>query len=376
MKVYFDARMIGHPGIGRYIRCLLPSMIKYDNVNICLLGNREKIVSILGKGYEIIDFDPPIYSLKEQVGFAGLKKIIRNDILHIPHYNVPVVTGFNMVVTIHDIIYLLYPQGAKTRLAGIYMKFMIGRILKTAKNIICVSNSTRESVKKTFNLKSDSMNVLYEGIDNVFSRITDQGYLKNIKQKYALPDKFMLYVGSIRRHKNIDAMINSFERFKAKAPDARLVIVGRYSQEIDLNKKGIIYLGEVENDTELAGIYNLASCLFNLSLYEGFGFTILEAQNCGLPVICSDISTHKEIGGTGIAAVNPYDIDQIDKNLYNVLSNNEIRKSLVANGLNNVRRFSWASTAAGTIDIYRKTVNESGNSSRLAPGNTGRRESS
>jgi glycosyltransferase involved in cell wall biosynthesis len=214
--------------------------------------------------------------------------------------------------------------------------------------------------------------------------------LKSVKEKYKLPDKFLLYVGSIRRHKNIRALLDAFDAFRLKNPQVSLVMVGRRSQDIDVGGKGVVYLGELESDKELAAIYNLASCLFNLSLYEGFGLTILEAQKCGLPIVCSDIPVHREIAGAGALFVNPTyidpstplrvngecnrTIDQIYENLYNVLLNDGTRRALISSGLENAKRFDWASTARQTLELYRKVYDEGCDSSRLASGHAGRRK--
>ena len=376
MKVYFDARMIDHPGIGRYIRCLLPIMAEDKSLDLILLGNKEKIKKFLAAGLNAIDFNYPIYSVQEQIGFLKLKKMINKGqgkdtdyILHIPHYNIPVLARFNLVATIHDLIHILYPEGAKSAFAHLYMKFMISRVLKSAGSIICVSQATKNLMEG-----NGKAVVIYEGVDKTFTKITDIAYLKSVREKYKLPDKFLLYVGSIRRHKNIKTLLDSFGHFKKRVPDMNLVIVGRHSQPIDLGKEGVIYLGELASDAELAAIYNLASCLFNLSLYEGFGLTILEAQACGLPVICSDIPAHREVGGKGILPVKASYIDQICENLYNILFNNELRDTLISHGFENAKKFEWNFTAKNTIEIYRKTLNESSDSSRLASGDAGRRK--
>ena len=368
MNVYFDARMIDHPGIGRYIKCLLPHMGKDSSLNLYLLGNRKKINKILGIETNVIDFDYPIYSIQEQIEFIKLKKVIKDNVLHVPHYNIPVMTRFNLVVTIHDIIHILYPEGAKTRFAHIYMKFMIKRALTSAKQVICVSNSTKDSIEKLFYAKFDNITIVHEGVDKIFSEISDLSYLKKIKERYKLPDKFILYVGSIRAHKNIEVLLDSFEKFSKKASDIRLVMVGRYSQPIDLNRRNVLYLGEVASDADLAGIYNQALCLLNLSLYEGFGLTILEAQACGLPVVCSDIPPHREVGGQGISIVKLSYIDQVYENLYNVIFNNDTRKMLISKGLENTKRFDWQSTAIDTIGVYRKIRDEGSDSSRVVNG--------
>ncbi|MFA5500375.1 MAG: glycosyltransferase family 1 protein [Candidatus Omnitrophota bacterium] len=372
MKIYFDARMIDHPGIGRYIKCLLPLLAEDKELDLHILGQRERIKKALGMVNNIIDFNAPIYSIREQVGFLRLKKIIGNDILHVPHYNIPVLKKFNLVVTLHDIIHILYPTGAKNKAASIYMKYMVKKALSSAEQVICVSNSTKESIEKLFGIQGGNLTVIYEGIDKVFSRITDQEYLDSIREKYKLPERFILYVGSIRRHKNITGLLAAFEQFTKRVPDIWLVIAGRYSQPINLKRPRVLYLGEVASDADLAGIYNQACCLFNLSSYEGFGLTILEAQACGVPVICSDIAPHMEIGGDGIAAVEPSYIDQIYENLYNVLFEQDIRSRLISRGTENAARFNWQSTAKKTIEVYKRLYNESSHNSRLAFGDAGR----
>ncbi|MCX5666719.1 MAG: glycosyltransferase [Candidatus Omnitrophica bacterium] len=181
---------------------------------------------------------------------------------------------FNLVATVHDLIHIIYPEGASGRLAPLYMKFMLKRILKTARAVICVSRATRDEIEERFIQKkrmscprkrasisgacldsrlrgNDSEiiwpaaepHVIYEGVDKVFTRMDDLAYLKSIKEKYKLPDKFILYVGSIRRHKNIGALLDSFSQFKKRVPDVSLVMVGRLSQDIDIKRDGVTYLG-------------------------------------------------------------------------------------------------------------------------------------
>jgi glycosyltransferase involved in cell wall biosynthesis len=147
-----------------------------------------------------------------------------------------------------------------------------------------------------------------------------------------------------------------------------LVMIGRASQDIDVKRDGVIYLGELESDKELAAIYNLAHCLFNLSLYEGFGLTILEAQRCGLPIVCSDIPVHREIAGEGASFAPASHIDQIYENLYNVSFNGDMRGRLISKALENVKRFDWQVAARQTLNLYRKIADESCDSSRLADG--------
>jgi glycosyltransferase involved in cell wall biosynthesis len=357
MKIFFDARMITHPGIGRYIRCLLGELKKYRDLELNILGDRTLVEKHLGIKENIVDFTYPIYSVQEQLGFLKFKKLIKENILHVPHYNIPVLTEFNLIVTLHDLIHIIYPKGASKRFASLYMRFMMERALKSAKRVICVSNSTKDAIEKIYGLKSSNTTVIYEGVDEKFSKIKENDYLKSIKDKYKLPDKFILYVGSIRKHKNIHVLLESFSRLAKRMPDVRLVIVGRRSHSFDFKKDNIIYLGEIPDDRELVGIYSLASVFCNLSLLEGFGLTILEAQKCAIPVVCSNINVHREIGGKGILAVSLSNVDQIEEALYNVLTDTSLKDSLIAKGLENITKFSWVFTAERTLEIYKELTN-------------------
>ncbi|MCK9615220.1 MAG: glycosyltransferase [Candidatus Omnitrophica bacterium] len=165
MKIFFDTRMIEHPGIGRYIKCLLTEFKKREELDLNLLGNKVLIEKYLGAHENIIDFNYPIYSTQEQLGFLQIKKIIGSNILHIPHYNIPVLANFKLVATIHDLIHIVYPQGASKKFASVYMKLMVERVLKKAKKIICVSNSTKDSLLKIYGERKHNINVIYEGIE-------------------------------------------------------------------------------------------------------------------------------------------------------------------------------------------------------------------
>lgn len=353
MKVFFDCRMITHPGIGRYIKCLLPQLARSNEVELCLLGNSAKIKAELGgiRG-EIIDFDYPIYSLQEQFGFFKLRKAVDNNILHVPHYNVPLKGNFKLVATIHDLIHILYPRGASNLLAPLYMRSMLRKCAQRAKRIICVSYETKRLLRATLSPELPA-EVIYEGVDNRFGANNDPAFLEQLSKKYSLPKNFILYVGSIRKHKNISGLLQVFSELRKKRKDIFLVIVGRLSQKLEVKGEGVIFLGEVMDDLELAGIYNLAYVFCNLSLHEGFGLTIVEAQASLLPVICSKIPVHLEIGGAGIAAVDPTDVEQAMATIEKILDNHTLRQELVHKGLENVKRFSWEKTAQETLKVYK-----------------------
>ena len=356
MRIFFDCRMITHPGIGRYIKELLFYLLQFKNLEVVCLGEKKYISKILKvSSSRMIEFDYPIYSLQEQIGFLKLRRIIKEGILHIPHYNIPVFCKCKLVVTIHDVIHLLYPQSAKSRMAPFYMRVMIDNIFRKASKIVCVSNTTKNYLAQQFpyyfNKFSYKIEVIYEGISSNFRKIENSNVLRQVKDKYNLPDKFILYVGSIRKHKNISALIKAVGELTKILPFIKLVLVGRESFFKIKFPEYVRYLGEV-NDEDLAVIYNLSSVFCSLSLCEGFGFPVLEAQKCGVPVVCSDIPVFNEILKDTAIFVNPTQVDHIKEALYNVLKNEELRRTLIKKGLENASGFRWDITANKTAKLY------------------------
>ena len=215
---------------------------KRGDIELHILGNRGAIEKNLGSGNIIVDFLYPIYSTHDQIGFMRLKKVIGQNILHVPHYNIPVLAKFNLVATIHDLTHIVYPQGSSKKFASIYMKLMVERVLKSSKKVICVSHSTKNMVEKIYGTKALNLDVIHEGADNCFCKIEDKQYLDEIKKKYNLPEKFILYVGSIRKHKNVKMLLESFAKLRDKIPDIWLVVVGRMRHHLDLNQQNVCYM--------------------------------------------------------------------------------------------------------------------------------------
>ena len=357
MKVFFDARMITHPGIGRYIRQLL-SHFKGRGVSFTLLGYKDiNSRHFKDKDYDTIEFDYKIYSLSEQLGFLKLKNKLKEGILHIPHYNIPYFLKHKrMVATIHDLTHIIYPQGASSRFAPYYMRTMIKKILNEANKVICVSNYTKKSLLEEFGAGcAGKIKVIYEAAADIFGYINDKGYLGKIKERYRLPDKFILYVGSIRRHKNVGNLIKAVKLLKKDIPDIFLVLVGRHSHRIkEIDEKFVVHLDSVGSDKELAAIYNLASIFCSLSFYEGFGLPFLEAQKCCLPVVCSSLPVAKEILNDSAIFVDPRDISQIVSSLRDVLVDTSFQDSLIKKGINNSAQFSWQKCAEETLATYQE----------------------
>lgn len=359
MKVGFDARMLDHPGIGRYIKNLLHNLLSLPEDNKFILYGEPQRLSDFKRyrNCSIHRDSRPIYNLNEYL-FHPFKRG-ELDIVHIPHFNIPFAKIERLIVTVHDLIYLNFPQLRPPWLKNIAIELVIKNAVNRASKIIAVSESTRKDILERFPRIKEKIEVIYEASESLFNKIEDREKLLRVRRKYSLPQEFILFVGSLKKHKNIERLIDAFSDLKkSKNIQEELVIVGRFRPREKkilekINSSGVFYLGEVPSE-DLAGIYNLASLLVLPSLYEGFGLPVLEAQSCGLPVVLSNIATLKEIAQDSAVFVNPYKIDEIRDALYNVITNTELRNGLIIKGYRNRERFSWQETARKTLSVYRE----------------------
>ena len=357
MRIGFDARMIKHPGIGRYISCLLPEIIKQapddDFVLFGPPGELERFSD--ARNVSIRNWEAPIYTPWEQ--FFAFYYPMNVDLLHVPHFNIPVLFRKRMVVTIHDLIYLLFPESVNSPLAKHYVSFMIRSALEKAEKVITVSDNTRADLMRLFGEEySGKIRVIHEAAGRDFRKINDKTRLADVMCRYRLSEKIILYVGSVKPHKNVATLIKVFTLLKEWGLPHQLVICGRWNRKEDHLKDDLIdrnirYIGEIPLE-DLVVLYNMADVLVHLSLYEGFGLTALEAMRCGTPVVTSDVSSLPEVAGEAAITVSPLNVEQIADTVYNVVVNERLREGMIAAGLKRIKQFSWEKAARETLKVY------------------------
>lgn len=292
------------------------------------------------------------------------------DLIHYPYFDffrptLPLIKKIPTLVTIHDLIPLLFPQHYPPGIRGKVNLLRQKLALKNINGIIAPSSSTKKDITKILKINPDKIFTVYEAPAEDFKKIKDLSRLKFVNDKYNLPDKFALFVGGVNWNKNLinlaQACINT---------NLNLVLVGddfKNLQNLDHpelksfanfleryeNHPLINMLGFVEQK-DLVVVYNLAQVLLLPSFYEGFGLPILEAQACGTPVITSDTSSMPEIAGFGAIYVDPASPDDIADKLGKALGDENLRNNLVEKGVANVKKYSWEKTALETVKVYEK----------------------
>ena len=295
------------------------------------------------------------------------------DLVHYPYFEpffltLPLRKAFPTIVTVHDLIPLLFPEHFPCGFRG-GVKWQIQKwSLKGAVAVIVDSECSQKDVIKLAGIDEGKIFVVPLAAGEEFRPMTDKKELEKIKNKYHLPEKFVLYVGDATWNKNIPSLIKAVQKINVP-----LVLVGKqladstFDRSNPWNKDLIKVEKLIEGDKrisklgfvpkiDLVAIYNLATVCVQPSFYEGFGLPVLEAMVCGCPVVTSKTSSLSEVAGEGVLYVDPKDIDSIASGIGEIYFNSGLRKEFSQNGLLQAKKFSWKKTAQETVRVYRQVL--------------------
>jgi glycosyltransferase involved in cell wall biosynthesis len=368
MRIAIDARKLHDFGIGTYIRNVLSGLARIDNeteyIALCLPADVEAIHE-LGPNFRAVAESARPYSLGEQFWIPLSLVRERAHLLHEPHYVLPPATRCRSVVTIHDCIHLMFPQYLPSRAAYVYARAMMWSAVHKSDRILTVSEASKRDILRFFGVDAAKVEVIYNAIDERFLAPPDEVRMDQVRQRYQLDHPFLLYVGNIKPHKNLERLIDAFGRVRAAGrSDLRLVIIGdeisKYPtlrQAVHRHRldKFVRFLGFQPYDT-LAAFYRLARAFVFPSLYEGFGLPPLEAMACGTPVVTSNVSSLPEIAGGAAILVDPYDPASIADGIMCATTEGPARAQLIERGLSRARDFSWAQSVRATHRIYMEVL--------------------
>lgn len=244
---------------------------------------------------------------------------------------------------------------------------LIKKGLRSARQIICVSQCTLDLTADHFGLDRTRMHVVHNGVGSQY-RLQDRQVTRNqMAQRYGLNHPFYLYVGKLERRKNIVRILQAFDLFRRESTDpVQLVLVGRRTPTSDgiddairtlQLEQHVVEIGYVP-DEDLPALYNAAHAFVFPTLWEGFGIPVIEAMACGTPVITSNLSSLPEIAGDAAELVDPYRVEDIATAMRRLWREPDTCTAMVSRGLVNARRFSWGKTARQTLEVYRATALE------------------
>jgi len=376
MKIIIDARMYGleHTGIGRYIINLINQIdkISFQNKdeNKYTLLLREKYFDSLvfkNKNIKKVLADYSHYSFKEQFLLPFQLFLLKPDVVHFPHFNVPFLWFGKYVVTIHDLI-KHQSKGIKTTTHSpfaywfkhtLYL-FIVYSAVKRAKKIITPSKWWKDELTRIYNLTQDKVVVTYEGVDDKFN--SKKEFSSGIIDRAKIKKPFIIYTGSLYPHKNVDRLLEAIIKInKEKKVKLNLVLVcarnfflKRFEKKVkDKKADNLVKLVGFVDDKDLIALYKEAEAFVFPSLLEGFGLTGLEAMNLGLPTICSSASCLPEVYGRAVVYFDPLDVDDMVEKIIQVISDDDLKKRLTKAGFEKVKEYSWQKMAKETLMIYK-----------------------
>jgi len=373
MKIGFDAKRAysNAAGLGNFSRNSISALVQQYPEDQYFLFNPGSSKPLYMTPNSTVEVRPDTFwwkfwkSMWRRYHISSLVKQTKLDIYHGLSHELPVnieKTGVKLIVTIHDLIYLRFPEFYPTIDRKIYdNKFRHG--CKTADRIHAISEQTKRDVVELFGIPEEKISVIYQSINPIFFEEVSQERKQEMRKKYQLPKKFILSVGTIEPRKNLLGLLEGMTLSKTYLP---VVVVGKSTDyqhkvqkfiEADLNRLQVYFLSRIQDD-ELAVLYQMAEVMVYPSLYEGFGLPVAEAQASGCPVITSKTSSLPEVGGDAAKYVNPEKPEEIGKVLKSLLANHGTRETLIAKGKINAQRFAPENFAKQFKQLYNNLLND------------------
>ncbi len=370
MRIGIDARFYGSlgKGLGRYTQRLVENLEKTDHHNhyVVFLG-KENFDEYQPKAGNFQKVLAPWrwYTFAEQINMPLLLKKYDLDVVHFPHFNVPLLYRKKFVVTIHDLILIHFPTVKNTTrnklfywLKFLSYKLVIRSAVKRAAKIIAVSRFTKDDILFHYRVDPDNVVVTHEAWD-AFSGYSNHDEEKTLA-KYGIIKPYLLYVGNAYPHKNLEKCVMAFKSIAEKRKDLYFVLVGREDYFYKQIKEAVrarniprVVFADFVPDGDLGCVYKNALLFVFPSLYEGFGIPPLEAMANGVPVISSGHACMKEVLGESAACFDASSANAIARGIEKVLENPEWQRELVRRGYTRVKKYSWEKMASETLDVYK-----------------------
>jgi glycosyltransferase involved in cell wall biosynthesis len=369
MRIAIDVRKINDFGIGTYLRNLLRLLPSIDSDNefhvLCYRQDAELLRS-LSPALHLSFVSAGNYSVSEHWAIPWTLKRLHADLFHAPHYVLPLLTPCPSVVTVHDVIHLLFPQYLPSRFAVHYAHRMIGRAVEQAKLVMTVSQASKRDLLGFFDVAEEKILVIPNGIDPSMTRDLSPDEIERVKRRFQLTGRTALFVGNIKPHKNVERLISAFAKVREDSAfsDLTLMIVGDEISKYPSLRRAVArhqirshvrFFGFVP-ETTLVSLYRAADVFVFPSLYEGFGLPPLEAMANGTPVVTSKISSLPEVVDDAAVMVDPYNVDELAEAIKSTLVDKELRARLIELGRKRAAQFSWETAVTQIHSVYLRAL--------------------
>jgi len=380
--------MYGRSGIGAYVAQLVARLPKYlPSSELILFGDRSipsppNSLSPSGgegrvrgrevvcgsapadrgreRGMKFVRVCAPIYSLAEQIRMPLAVAGRGLSVFHCPHYNAPLAVGAPLIITVHDLIHLLFPEYLPSPrwLSRAYAEMQLRAACARATLVLTDSENTKRDLMKHLGIIPKKIKVVQLGVDENFAPQCTAARLAAFRRLHGLSAGYILHVGNLKPHKNLVRLVRAFATLPdrglklvfAGVEDRRYLDIRDTVQELRLGPR-VVFTGKISL-SELKMYYAAARALAFPSLYEGFGLPPLEAMACGIPVVASTMASTPEVTGNAALMVDPRSVQALSCALKAVTTNQDLRRRFIGRGFKRVKKFSWDHTVSTTAAFY------------------------
>jgi len=367
MKIGIDAREFlsaRMTGIGRYLWHFLKyaTTSNYPHEYVLFCNQETHIPFNLPKLKKVI-ITEKITLIWDQVLLPLNIAREKIDVLLTPYFKAPFFLPSKMVLIINDLIPLFFPEEHRL-FKRIYFRFMCGMAARRATRIIAISANSRDDIVKFLKLPADKIMVVHLGVEERF-RSSDIR-IEEIRRKYTLPQKFILYVGNLSPHKNVQGLIKSYASLPLNLREQYKLVLGgprsdkyfsyieKLAREMELTRD-VVFTSFIE-EKDLPAVYHMSSLFAFPSLYEGFGLPPLEAMVCGCPVVSSNTSSMPEVLGDAALFFNPYNVEEMSFAIRQMLEDENLRNRFRQKGLERAKLFTFEKMTNRILEVFKSVI--------------------
>ena len=345
----FDARLIGALGIGRYISGLLPELARLLGRSLTVLASRPDaaiVRALIGGEPELLTVNARPYRLAEQslLPLSLLRADL--DLIHFPHYNLPLVKPGHFVVTVHDLFPFQFPEIHSGPLPRAVNQMLMRNAVRRAERIITPSAATALAVKQNFPASADRVLSIPEAADDRFQAARNPEGEAAWQVRLGIRPPYVFYLGQWKAYKNLPMLLDAFKMLRRTHPNAQLVIAGDDPRHPEVRQaaavlpEGSVVLPGRLPESAVPDLYRGAAVVVLPSKAEGFGLPVIEAMACGVPVICSDLPVLHELADGVATFCDPNDPDAFARAIAQSLDAPSTARARQL-GIERAKSFTW-----------------------------------
>jgi glycosyltransferase involved in cell wall biosynthesis len=358
-----DARWLAG-GIGTYTKELLAGICQSpDGFEVRAIARQRDARLVAQWCPRVKVVNTPTFTLGEQLAVPWAAKGC--DLLHIIHYNAPLLHRGSLLVSIMDLIHITDPVYRRSVRSWVYARPMLNLVARKAEHIVTISEYSKAQIVERLGVQAEKVTAIYCGVNGQFRCVDRKKAHAAVSEALGIQEPYLLFVGSLKPHKNIFTLLRAFALLRKRRDiRQRLLIVGddaRWKSLLfeDCSRLGIqdtaTFVPYVSQEL-LPKVYAGADLLVMPSTIEGFGLPVLEAMACGTPVVCSRAASLPEVAGGAALYFDPTSAEELAEKIEKLLNSRELQESLRAKGLERAKQFTWEESTRKHVELYQRML--------------------